>query len=433
MGRIKICNKEILKMFALVDCNNFFVSAERVFNSRLEGKPVIVLSNNDGCAISRSNEAKALGIKMGANFFEIENLVKKYDVQVFSTNFILYADISLRVKGLLSKFCPESENYSIDESFLDLSGYETMYNIKEYCTKLAQTVKQGTGIPVSVGVAPTKTLAKVANKFAKKCDGYKSVCVIDSEAKRLKALKIFEIGDVWGIGRQHTKRLTEMGVKTAYDFMQLPRAWVRKNMMVTGERTWRELQGEPCIQMETVQPDKQSIMVSRSFGKMIKDYDTITEAVSTYTAMVAAKLRKQKSCAKTMLVFVDTNPYREDLPQYSQHIVMNLPVATNSTAEMIRYALEGLKTIYKPNYHYKKAGMMAMDICSQNAVQANLFDTVDRRKDRRLMDVLDKVNNQYGRNTLKFAVMGDGSAWKIKQQRLSPCYTTRISDFPIAY
>jgi len=417
-------------MYALVDCNNFFVSCERVFDSRLERLPVIVLSNNDGCAIARSNEAKALGIKMGANYFEIEQLVRRHNVQVFSTNFVLYADMSLRVKGLLSKFCPDIEDYSIDESFLDFKGFEAHFNIKEYCYKIAETIKQGTGIPVSIGVAPTKTLAKVANKFAKKYQGYKSVCMIDSEEKRIKALQKFEIGDVWGIGRRHTKRLTEMGIKTAYDFTCLQQAWVRKNMTVTGERTWRELHGEPCIRMETFQPDKQTIMVSRSFGKMIDDIATLSEAVANYTAMVAAKLRGQKSCAASLLVFIDTNPFREDLPQYSRHIVMNLPVASNSSAELIRYALEGLRTIFKDGFKYKKAGVMAMNIYSQNAVQHNLFDKIDRLADKRLMQVLDSVNNKYGRNTLKFAVMGDGQAWKIKQERLSPCYTTRMSDFP---
>jgi len=208
-------------MYALVDCNNFFVSCERVFDSRLDGKPVIVLSNNDGCAISRSAEAKALGIAMGANFFEIEHLVEKHNIFVFSTNFVLYADMSMRVKGMLEQFSPETEDYSIDESFLSLVGFDDV-NLKEYCANIANTVRQGTGIPVSVGVAPTKTLAKVANKFAKKYAGYKSVCLIDSEDKRVKALKSFAIGDVWGVGRQHAKRLASIGVKTAYDFTQLP-------------------------------------------------------------------------------------------------------------------------------------------------------------------------------------------------------------------
>jgi DNA polymerase V len=306
-----------------------------------------------------------------------------------------------------------------------------MHSNRLYCPQIEVSAGSlGHGLPVSVGLASTKTLAKVANKFAKKYTGYESVCIIDTDEKRIKALQKTEIGDVWGIGYRHTKRLTEMGVKTAYDFTQLPQAWVRKHMTVVGERTWSELRGKPCIQMETVQPDKQSIMVSRSFGKMIQDYETISEAVSTYTSMVAAKLRNQKSCAKSLLVFIDTNPFREDLEQYSQHIIINLPVATASTAELIKYALHGLKTIYKSNYHYKKAGVMVMDICRQNAVQANLFDTLDRVKDKKMMHILDFVNNKYGRNKLKLAVMGDGKAWKIKQERLSPCYTTRYDDFP---
>ena len=416
-------------MYALLDCNNFFVSCERVFDSRLDGKPVIVLSNNDGCAIARSNEAKALGIKMAANFFEIEDLVKQHNVQVLSTNFVLYADMSMRVKGLLSQFCPEWEDYSIDEVFCLLKGFEN-YDLKEYCTTIAKTIKQGTGIPTSIGVAPTKTLAKVANRYAKKYPAYKSVCLIDTEEKRIKALQKLEVGDVWGIGYRHTKRLNAIGVTTAYDFTQLPKAWIRKNMTVTGERTWSELHGIPCIEMETVPPAKQSIMVSRSFGKMIEDYDTIGEAVSTYTAMAAAKLRKQKSCAKSALVFIDTNPYRNDLAQYSQHIVITLPVATNSTQELLFYVLDGLKKIYRPKFLYKKAGVMLMDIASEDAVQGNLFDKVDRKKQQRLMTVLDTVNDRYGRNTLKFGCMGDGKAWKIKQERLSPCYTTRLSDFP---
>ena len=416
-------------MYALIDCNNFFVSCERVFDSRLEGKPVIVLSNNDGCAIARSNEAKALGIKMGANFFEIEELVKQHDVQVFSTNFTLYADMSLRVKELISQFFPDVEDYSIDESFASLKGFDN-YNLKDYCTTMAQTIKQGTGIPVSVGVAATKTLAKVANKYAKKYPAYESVCLIDSEEKRIKALQKFEIGDVWGIGRQHVKRLTSMGVHTAYDFTQLSKSWVRKNMTVTGERTWSELLGVECIALETVQPAKQSIMVSRSFGKMITDYDTIYEAVATYTAMAAAKLRKQRSCAKSVLVFIDTNPYRNDLAQYSQHIVVTLPVATNSTQELLQYVHDGLQRIFKPNFLYKKAGVMLMDICSEDAVQGSLFDKIDRKKHQRLMTAMDALNDRYGRNTVKYACMGDGKEWNIKQQRLSKYYTTRISDLP---
>jgi DNA polymerase V len=417
-------------MYALVDCNNFFVSCERVFDSSLEGKPVIVLSNNDGCAIARSNEAKALGIKMGANFFEIEDIVKKHNVQVFSTNFVLYADMSMRVKGLLSQFCPDTEDYSIDESFLDFRGFEK-YNLKEYCTKISNTIKQGTGIPVSIGVAPTKTLAKVANKYAKKYAGYESVCIIDSEEKRVKALKNFEIGDVWGIGRQHTKKLTAMGIKSAYDFTQLPRLWIHKKMTVTGERTWNELKGISCIQMQPITPDKKSIMVSRSFGKMTDDYNILREAISTFTAMAAAKLRKQKSCAKSALIYIDTNFYREDLPQYNQSITITFPVATNSTHVILPYILNGLKQIFRPNYWYKKAGVLLLDFCSQDLVQGNLFDSVDREKEQNLMKVMDTINDRFGRNSLRIAAMGDGKEWKIKQERLSQCYTTRLNELPI--
>lgn len=418
-------------MFGLCDGNNFFVSCERVFDSSLENKPVVVLSNNDGCVIARSNEAKALGIKMGANFFEIEDFVKKHNVQVYSTNFVLYADMSIRMKGLLSRFTPQLEDYSIDEAFLDLSGF-TKEKLSEHCYEMVHTVKQGSGIPVSLGVASTKTLAKVANRFAKKYSGYKNVCIIDTEEKRIKALQNTKVSDVWGIGRRNAKKLLDIGVQTAYDFTLLNRVWVRKQMTVVGERTWRELHGEPCIDIETIQPDKQSIMVSRSFGKMIDDFSTIKEATANYACMAAAKLRKQKSCAKSLLVFLETNPFRNDLPQYSQHIVITMPVATNSSIEIVNYLSVGLKKIFRPGYKYKKSGVMLMDIYSENAIQGHLWDKIDREKHRRLMEVLDRTNDRYGSNTLKLAVLGDGEQWKIKQKRLSPCYTTRMSDFPKA-
>ena len=416
-------------MYALVDGNNFFVSCERVFDSSLDNKPVIVLSNNDGCAIARSNEAKALGIKMGANYFEIEQLVKRHNVQVFSTNFVLYADMSMRMKGLLSRFTPAIEDYSIDEAFLDFTGFKTE-TLRDYCLDMSRTVRQGIGIPVGVGIAPTKTLAKVANRFAKKYPGYEGVAIIDTDAKRIKALQLTYIGDVWGIGRRHTERLLNMGVKTAYDFTQLNRSWVRKHMTVVGERTWRELHGQPCIEMETVVPDKQSIMVSRSFGKMIEDFSTIKEAAATYTCMAAAKLRKQKSHAKALMVFLETNRFRNDLPQNNRHTVITMPVATNSSLEILHYVSKALERIYIPGYKYKKTGVMLMDISSEDAYQMNLWDNIDRTKHKRLMEVLDRTNERYGRNSLKPAILGDGRQWKIKQERLSPCYTTRMSDFP---
>ena len=418
-------------MYALCDGNNFFVSCERVFNSSLDGKPVIVLSNNNGCAIARSEEAKALGIKMGANFFEIEHIVKSNNVQVFSTNFTLYADMSIRMKGLLSRFTPNLEDYSIDEAFLDFSGLDKS-TLRDYGLEVVRTVTQGIGIPVSLGVAPTKTLAKLANRFAKKYSGYQNVCIIDTDDKRIKALQHTDVSDVWGIGRRSSKKLKERGVNTAYDFTQLNRSWVRKHLTVVGERTWCELNGEPCINLESVEPDKQSIMVSRSFGKMLDDIEIIKEAAATYSCMAAAKLRKQKGCAKSLVVFLETNRFREDLPQYRNHILINMPVATNSSIEIVNYMSEGLEKIFRKGFHYKKVGVMLMDIVSEDAVQGYLWDKVDRVKHKRLMEIIDTTNNRYGSNSLKLAVLGDGEQWKIIQKRLSPCYTTRMKDFPRA-
>lgn len=416
-------------MYALCDGNNFFVSCERVFNSSLDGKPVIVLSNNDGCAIARSEEAKALGIKMGANFFEIEDIVKGNNVQVFSTNFTLYADMSIRMKGLLSRFTPNLEDYSIDEAFLDFSGFDKS-TLRNYGLEVVRTVTQGIGVPVSLGVAPTKTLAKLANRFAKKYSGYQNVCIIDTDDKRIKALQHTDVSDVWGIGRRSSKKLKERGVNTAYDFTQLNRSWIRKHLTVVGERTWSELNGEPCINLESVEPDKQSIMVSRSFGRMLNDIEIIKEAAATYSCMAAAKLRKQKGCAKSLVVFLETNRFRDDLPQYRNHILINMPVATNSSLEIVNYMSEGLEKIFRKGFYYKKVGVMLLDIVSEDAVQGYLWDKVDRAKHKLLMEIIDDTNNRYGSNSLKLAVLGDGEQWKIKQKRLSPYYTTRMKDFP---
>lgn len=414
-------------MYLLADCNNFYASCERVFRPELNGKPVIVLSNNDGCVIARSNEAKALGVRMGQPFFELTELRRQHGIAVFSTNFVMYGDMSNRVKYMLSKYSPQSEDYSIDESFLLLEGFER-FDLHEYGQKIAREVRHGTGIPISVGIAPTKTLAKVANKFAKKYPRYKSACVIDSDDKRVKALKLTDIGDVWGVGRRYEKKLRNMGVNTAYDFTQLTREWVRKHMTVVGEKMWRELRGESCIDIETIPPDKKQIMTSRSFGSMIGDYASLAEAVSNFACICAGKLRKQKSCTTSLMVFLHTNPFREDMPQYYRNIVVNLPVATNSSMEIVHYALEGLRKIYREGYQYKKAGVMLLEIVDMNAVQINLFDTVDRAKHSRIMEVMDFVNGKYDRNKLKLAVQGNGNEWKMRQEQLSPCYTTRLSD-----
>lgn len=414
-------------MIALVDCNNFYASCERAFNPNWNNRPVVVLSNNDGCVIARSNEAKALGIKMGVPAYQIKNEIERYGIGVFSSNYTLYGDMSNRVMTMLSSYSPNIEVYSIDECFLDFSGFER-YDLKEYGEDIVRTVTKGTGIPVSMGIAPTKTLAKVANKFAKKYKGYKGVCIIDTEEKRIEALKRTEIGDVWGIGHRYTKRLALYGVSTAYDFAQMPKAWVRQQMTVVGERTWKELNGEPCIDLELVTPDKKQICTSRAFSKAISEIEGVEEAVSSYASICAGKLRKQRSCAQALIVFIHTNNFREDLPQYFQNCVVKLPVPTNNTPEIVHYALIALRNIYRKGYFFKKAGVIIIDIVPDNAIQQNMFDNVDRERQNKLMEVVDRLNSGFSRNNLSLAIQGGRRKWKLKQELLSPCYTTRLSD-----
>lgn len=412
-------------MFGLMDCNNFYASCERVFNPSLNGKPIVVLSNNDGCVIARSNEAKELGIKMGVPAYQIKDVVQRFDVAVFSSNYTLYGDMSARVMTILSELAPSIEVYSIDEAFVDLSGIKELFALG---TRIKDKVTQGTGIPVSLGIAPTKTLAKVANKFAKKYPAYKRLCIIDTEEKREKALKLFDIGDVWGIGRRLAAKLTRQGVKTAYDFTQLPASWVRKNMTVVGERTWKELRGISCIDMDTAPPPKKQICTSRSFGKMIKDLPTLSEAIATHASMCARKLREQNSYATSLMVFIHTNNFREDLPQYWKNTVVKLPVPTADTLDIVHYALAGLNKIFMEGYRYKKAGVIITEITGN--AQLGLFDSVDRTKRDKLMQAIDKINGKY-RQHIKLAVQGNGREWKLKQEQLSGHYTTDINEIII--
>lgn len=414
-------------MFALVDCNNFYASCERAFNPYWNGRPVVVLSNNDGCVIARSNEAKKIGIKMGVPAHQIRTEIEQYNIGVFSSNYTLYGDMSNRVMSMLSSYSPNVEIYSIDECFLDFSGFG-LYDMKTYGEGIVQSVTKGTGIPVSMGIALTKTLAKVANKFAKKHKGYKGVCIIDTEEKRIEALKRTEISDVWGIGHRHTKRLEQYGVYSAYDFAQMPKAWVRQQMTVVGERTWKELNGEPCIDMEQIAPAKKQICTSRAFGQTIADIEGLKEAVSSFASICAGKLRKQKSCAQSLMVFIHTNNFREDLPQYFKNCVIKLPVPTNSTPEIVHYAIAALLNIYRKGYYFKKAGVILMDIVPDNAIQQNIFDVVDREKHKKLMEVVDRLNNGFSRNNLFLAVQDGRRKWKLKQELLSPCYTTKLND-----
>lgn len=409
-------------MFGLVDCNNFYASCERVFNPSLNGKPIVVLSNNDGCVIARSNEAKLLGIKMGVPAYQIKELVNTHGVTVFSSNYTLYGDMSGRVMLMLTELAPEIEVYSIDEAFLNLEGIQDLQTLG---SEIVREVTRGTGIPVSAGIAPTKTLAKVANKFAKKYPAYNRLCIIDTEDKRTKALQLTDIGDVWGIGRRQAAKLEKRGVKTAYDFTKLPGSWVRKNMTVTGERTWKELRGTSCIDMETAPPAKKQICTSRSFGKMVEDIGTMSEAIATHAFTCSKKLRQQKSYAMSLMVFIHTNNFREDLPQYWKNTIIKLPVPTNDTLEIVHYALEGLKSIFMPGFQYKKAGIIITEITT--SAQLGLFDTVNREKREKLMQAIDKVNGEH-RHLVKLAVQGNGRDWKLKQEQLSMRYTTDINE-----
>lgn len=414
-------------MYGLVDCNNFYASCERVFNPSLNGVPIVVLSNNDGCVIARSNEAKTLGIPMGEPAFKMKELIETNQVSVFSSNYALYGDMSNRVMKTLATFVPQIEIYSIDEAFLNLKGFEHL-DLATFGRKIVRTTSKNTGIPVSMGIASTKTLAKVANKFAKKYKGYKGVCVIDTEEKRIKALQKFEIGDVWGIGRKYAKMLQYHGIFTAYDFTQRSRSWVRKNMTVVGERMWNELQGIPCIEMDSTPSAKKQICTSRSFGTKLTEFGDLFEAVSNHAASCAAKLRRQQSCAAGMLVFIMTNPFSERDPQYinSKHLTFSVP--TSSTSEIIEFSKMLLKDIYKPGYSYKKAGVIITEIISSTPIQADLFDTIDRDKHKKLLKVIDDLNDGLGSNKVRIASQGYSKKWKLKNEKLSPRYTTKLSD-----
>lgn len=413
-------------MIAIVDCNNFYASCERVFNPKLNGKPVVVLSNNDGCIIARSQEAKDLGIKMGEPAFLREKFLAENGVHVFSSNYQLYGDMSRRVMNVLSRFSPNVEVYSIDEAFLDLGNF-AYTDLVEYGVKIRNTVIQWTGIPVCVGIAPTKTLAKIANKLSKKKTSL-GVYLIDSEESRIEALKATEIKDVWGVGGQYAKFLQNYNIHTAYDLSRTSDSWIKRNMSVVGLRTKQELQGKPCIELELEPPDKKNIATTRSFGQMLTEFEPISEAVANYAASCAAKLRKQNSCANMLTVFVHTNQFREDLPQYARNRLIHLPVATNSSTELVHYAILGLKDIYKEGFSYKKAGVIVSGLVPDSVINLNLFDEVDRNRDKKIMSAIDELNNRFGREKVKVAAQGYSRKWRLKQEKLSPCYTTNWND-----
>ena len=413
-------------MFALIDCNNFYASCERVFNPSLNGKPVLILSNNDGCVIARSNEAKALGIPMGAPAFKFKEVIENGEVHVFSSNFALYGDMSNRVMTILGTFCPKMEIYSIDEAFLDFSGFD-LYDLEALGCEIRKRVLQWTGIPVSVGFAHTKALAKVANRIAKKfTDRTGGVYTIDTEEQRIKALKWLKIEDVWGIGRQHARRLKEMNVLNAYQFTQLTDRWVRDMMTVVGLRLKLDLQGEPTLQLEDVR-DKKSIATTRSFDHNYKDLTLIKERVASFVVSCAEKLRRQHCCCQSVMVFLHTNGFREDQPQYSKNIVIKLPFATNSSIEIVKFAVMGLEQIFREGYGYKKAGVIVSDFSPEGNQQLTLFDSRNV-KHIELMKAVDNINRSMGQQKVRLAAQEPGRVWKMKQERLSPRYTTNLNE-----
>jgi DNA polymerase V len=416
-------------MFALADCNNFFASCERVFRPDLYGKPVIVLSNNDGCAVARSEEAKALGIKMGAPLFKIRDIVEKGHVAVFSSNFALYGDMSRRVQEVLRMFSPSVEQYSIDEAFLDLGGM-TGVDFDAYARQISRTCWQYTSIPVSVGIAPTKSLAKIASKLCKKYPKLQGGCYMHRPQDIEKVLRSFPVGDVWGIGRRSLKKLEQMGVRTAWDYVQLPETTVRKLFFLPGFRTWKELKGIPCIALEDMVEPKQSICVSRSFAHEITDCAALCEQVANFAEGTVRKLRQQGSMALEMVVFAATNRFKEDLPQASAGHCVTLPEASDDHRTLILSAVEAAKALYRPGYGYKKAGVVITRLVQREHHTGSLFaNQAAAERESRLSAAIDSIHRVYGRDSLLLAAQGDGSIRSAREHQ-SPHYTTLWEDIP---
>lgn len=413
-------------MYALVDVNNMYCSCERVFNPKLIGKPVVVLSNNDGCVISRSNEAKALGIPMGAVAHLFEKTFKENNVHVYSSNYSLYGDMSDRLMHILSNFTPDIEVYSIDESFLQFKGYDR-FDIDKFGREIRETVLRCTGLPVSIGIASTKALAKVANRIAKKYDNKTGgVYVMDSEHKRKKALNWLNVEDVWGIGRRNASKLNRYGISKAIQFADAPDNWVRKEFSVVGLRLKKDLQGIPTLSLEEVE-NKKSIAVTRSFAKTKNNLDDLKEIIASYGCVASEKLRVQKSCCNLIMVFVHSNRFRKDLPQYNNSLIVKLPYPTNSSLIIAKYAKKAMQSIFKKGYEFKKAGIMVMGLVPDNAQQLNIFEACNSDH-KQLMSTIDRLNSKYGKNTLNIASQKLDSSWAMRQNNLSQNYTTDFND-----
>ena len=454
-------------MIGLADCNNFYCSCERVFRPDLIGKPVVVLSNNDGCVIARSEEAKALGYKMGDPFYQVKEKLEAEGVAIFSSNYTLYGSLSNRVMSMLSHYSPRIDQYSIDESFFEadesmakvffrehaedyptLFKKITIYELSEkpdsllhrYGSKISADVLRAVGIPISVGIAETKTLAKIGSKFAKKYKGFQGCCLIDTDERRHKALSLFPVEDVWGIGRQIARKLDYMGIRTAAQFADKKESWVRSHFNITTLRTWKELNGESCISIEEL-PQKKSICTSRSFANEgITDKNVIEEAVANFAVRCTEKLRRQGSVCQGITVFAWTSRFNEHVPEYTIHDSLTLPIATNAQEEIVGAALSILRAKYpKPmadsrsdrpdmSFHFKKAGVILWQISPDHPRQQDLFDPIDRSKQKKLMEAIDAINRKNGYGTIRQAIQGTDCRFDLKREYMSKQFTTNIHD-----
>jgi DNA polymerase V len=418
------------KAIALVDCNNFYVSCERVFNPALIGKPVIVLSNNDGCAVARSQEAKDLGIAMGVPVFKIKSKIEKHSIKVYSSNYVLYGDMSARVMAILSNFSPQVEIYSIDEAFLDLSCLSGE-QLREYALAIRNTVLMWTGIPISIGIAPTKTLAKVCNRVAKKQNQHCGVFIYPHlETERETILKAIAVEDIWGIGRQHSIWLRSNLINNALQLRNAPEWLIQPKMGIVGVRMLRELKSISCLSLELQPKPKKATCVSRSFSRPINNIEQMRQAIATHTTTAGAKLRKQKQSTTAVTIFILTSRFKDNY--YSNSITLPLPIATNRTPELINAALRGLELIYRNGHEYKKAGVIMQGLQPENIQQGNVFlQNYEPDKQQKLMETIDRLNSTMGKNTVFWGASGINQSWATKRENISPRYTTSWDELPI--
>ena len=413
------------KKIALIDCNSFYVSCERLFNPKIKNVPVVVLSNNDGCVISRSTEAKKIGIKMGEPYFKVKELVKKNNVQIFSSNYSLYGDLSRRVMKVLKGFSDKIEIYSIDEAFIDLSHIKDE-NIEDYGKKIRERVLKWTGIPTSVGISCTKTLSKVANHVAKK----NKTGVIFLKDNIDDVLKNFDISDIWGVGRQLSKLYIKNGINNAYKLKNISNSWVKKSTNVLGAKTVMELRGISCINLETEETKRKSCCVSRSFGRKVESLDKLKESITTHCLNAAEKIRNDNQTTRSITVFIRTSPFDKNRKYYSNSLTIDLPVATNNSLELVKVAIEGLKKIYKYGYFYQKAGVILSKLSEAGEKNLNLLTPILENKSQTLMKAIDVTNAKYGRNVISVAQAGINNSWKMRREHSSKIDTASFDSLP---